>query len=442
MAGDDGDPGRAGTRRPRVLISAYACEPGRGSEPGAGWGVVRAVAEVAEVVVLVGAEHRPGLEDWRREHPEDPVRFVVVAEPRWGARALWHRVPRFLVYLAWVRRAGRVARDLHARDPVEVVMHVSFAVHWLPAPGRDLGVPFVLGPAGGAVTTPVRLWPVLGPAGVAADLADRLGVRLGERLPSTRRTWRAADAVLVQNRETQRRLPTDVRRRSRVLNHACLAEGPAAGSRPAPGAYLHLGALESRKGVGLVLRALAQVPGATLDLVGEGPERDRLEALAQRLGIGDRARFRGRLPHAEVMGLLASAGAVLFAGVREEGGIGLAEALLAGAPVIVLDHGGAAAVVDRAVDPARVQRVPVGRSVADTVAGLAAAMVRWQGTAPQPAHEGNLDVAGARAELARVLAEVRDADGPGAHGPQRPLTSAVGVRRRMVRSVRRERRSR
>ncbi len=44
---------------------AYACEPGHGSEPGAGWGLVRAVSRFADCVVLVGPEHIAGIRRWQ-----------------------------------------------------------------------------------------------------------------------------------------------------------------------------------------------------------------------------------------------------------------------------------------------------------------------------------------------------------------------------------------
>ncbi|MEJ7810668.1 MAG: hypothetical protein WKG32_09700, partial [Gemmatimonadaceae bacterium] len=78
-------------RRPRALIVAYACEPGRGSEPGAGWGVVRAVSEFADCTVLVGPEHAAGIRRWEStQHTSSRTRsltFVTVPEPAWLPRA-------------------------------------------------------------------------------------------------------------------------------------------------------------------------------------------------------------------------------------------------------------------------------------------------------------------------------------------------------------------
>lgn len=59
---------------------------------------------------------------------------------------------------------------------------------------------------------------------------------------------------------------------------------------------LYVGSLETRKGVDLLLRAAARLPFGdwTLDILGDGPERQRLQDLAGSLGLGERAVFHGR----------------------------------------------------------------------------------------------------------------------------------------------------
>ena len=48
--------------RPRILLSAYACEPVKGSEPGVGWNWVRQLSQFAELWVLTRANNRASIE--------------------------------------------------------------------------------------------------------------------------------------------------------------------------------------------------------------------------------------------------------------------------------------------------------------------------------------------------------------------------------------------
>jgi teichuronic acid biosynthesis glycosyltransferase TuaC len=111
------------------------------------------------------------------------------------------------------------------------------------------------------------------------------------------------------------------------------------------------GALLERKGQDLAIEALKQLPEATLILVGDGPDRARLERLAQ----GARVRFLGSRPHAELPALLAAADVMVLPTVSE----GLAnvwiESLACGTPVVTSDVGGAREAIDR---PAAGRLVP------------------------------------------------------------------------------------
>ncbi|MDT7933019.1 MAG: glycosyltransferase [Sphingomonadaceae bacterium] len=96
----------------------------------------------------------------------------------------------------------------------------------------------------------------------------------------------------------------------------------------------------------LIVRAVAALAGVKLCIVGEGPERARLEALIAELGVGDRMQLLGSRPHGEVARWLAAADVLAHASERE----GLAnvwvEARACGTPVVTTDVGGAVEVVD------------------------------------------------------------------------------------------------
>ena len=90
--------------------------------------------------------------------------------------------------------------------------------------------------------------------------------------------------------------------------------------------------LVPQKGIDVAIRALPQVPDFTLVVLGEGPERPRLEALADDLDVRDRVVLPGRVP--DVAAWLRRA-EVYVQPARWEGfGLGVLEAMLAGLPVV------------------------------------------------------------------------------------------------------------
>ena len=398
------------TARPRALVVAYACEPGRGSEPGAGWGLVRAIAELADCVVLVGPEHAAALARWTADHPESTIEFVTVPERIWPAASQRGRLAWFVAYLRWLPQARRTAQTLHLARPFNVAWHATYSVYWLPSFVHQLGIPSVWGPVGGAVRTPASLLGLLGLKGALEELFDRAAVRFFSLLPPVRSTARGASVILVQNEATRDSLPSNVRESARVLNHALFAEAAARTKATRGHGLLIAGALERRKGVALALRAMQLMPDdIPLTVAGDGPERAALERQVQKAGLATRVRFCGSVPRDALQVLFAESAGVLFTGLREEGGLALTEAMYCGAHVIVIAHGGADAIAATASDRSRVIRVPVG-SIDATVRALASAMTAAARNAV-PKTGPTVDREAACAALADVL---RDAIAHGA----------------------------
>jgi glycosyltransferase involved in cell wall biosynthesis len=97
---------------------------------------------------------------------------------------------------------------------------------------------------------------------------------------------------------------------------------------------LSVGLLIPRKGHHLTIEALAALPGHTLLVLGEGPERTALEALAARCGVADRVRLLGARPHARLPEFYGAADAMVLASSREGWANVLLESMACGTPVV------------------------------------------------------------------------------------------------------------
>ena len=109
-----------------------------------------------------------------------------------------------------------------------------------------------------------------------------------------------------------------------------------------------VGHLIERKRNGLTIAALPSLPGVHLALVGDGPERQHLQAQAQRLGVTERVHFLGTRPHGALAAYYAAGDAMVLASSREGWANVLLEAMACGTPVIASNIPGNPEVVQSA----------------------------------------------------------------------------------------------
>jgi glycosyltransferase involved in cell wall biosynthesis len=111
------------------------------------------------------------------------------------------------------------------------------------------------------------------------------------------------------------------------------------------GTFVFVGRLTEQKDIPTLLQALCDVPEARVELVGDGPERPRLERRAAELHLDGRVRFVGSLDRREVLSHLAGARAAVLPSAWENLPHAAVEALAVGTPVVATAVGGVPEVV-------------------------------------------------------------------------------------------------
>lgn len=334
--------------QPDVYLMAFACEPGRGSEPGVGFVFARAAARLARErghrVTLVTRPHR--VEGIRAALGTDGDHLTIlpVALPRWVVAATGRRHVR-LAYVLWQARAVLAVQvRLRRSNRPAVVHHVTFATEALPTFESVLRhrAGLVFGPAGSASVTgagrSIRIRRAIRTAVAGANLAH-------------------ADLLIAQNDD----VAASWRRfRAPSVVEANIVIEPFDGVRPDLGWDAATAGFQiERKRFDLALDAFA-ASGSTgrLLMIGDGPEHQRLKAHAHDLGIAARTDFVGGVSQTEVVSLLARSRVLLHPSRQEGAGWVVGEAQSVGAHPIVFVGGGAdstvrAAGIGTAVDPGR-----------------------------------------------------------------------------------------
>ena len=120
-----------------------------------------------------------------------------------------------------------------------------------------------------------------------------------------------------------------------------LPQPPVASRADGSGPAAFIGQLAPWKGVETAVRAVASLPGRRLTVVGDGPDRARLQAIAEQLGAAERVRFTGALDRSGVLHALSECAFVVAPSICYENcPYSVMEALAAGRPVVTSDIGG------------------------------------------------------------------------------------------------------
>lgn len=357
-------------------MSEPGSEPGpeAGSEPGGPEANARGLGSLAGLrlsVVAASLERPGGTERYllllQEALAEAGVSLRVWTRDESGDECLGSLLddtPDPLRILPQAPRARRVARRLAESSDLALFLGIApfgFCLAVARALPTLLSVhtPFLTCPAGSRYL-PRAQRPCARPPGLGCLEVDRrqgclslqsgapispLGKLSGSltRGPRTRLLLRAARGVVVNSEATR----ADLHRLARPAQ-TWLVHPPAWIPVPTPVAVepdllLFVGRLTLLKGVPEALEVTARLPQARLEVIGEGPERARLEGLAQRLGIAERVRFRGWCSPEEVAGAMARAACTLVPSQTFEtfGQVG-PQALQAGCPVVAYEVGGVA----------------------------------------------------------------------------------------------------
>ncbi len=376
----------------KVLISAYACEPHRGSEPGVGWNLTNLIAQEHEVWVFTSSFHRAAIDAELAAHPQPrlhPIYFDPFDQPyNWekGIRGLPGDL--HLHHYLWQIKAYFIAKQLHQQVGFDIVHHATYGRYASPSFLALLPVPFIFGPVGGGESAPHPFWQDFGWADRGFEWVREMVRLVNEFDPFVRLTARRTKVALACTTETAERLRKIGAQNIQMLSgqtgvtqseYAQLQQLQAqrdASQRPVR--FLSVGRLLHWKGFHLGLRAFAaaNLSDAEYWVVGNGAYRATLESVAGQLGIADRVKFLGDLSRDAALQVMAQCDVLVHPSLHDFSPTVCVEAMAAGLPIICLNLGGPGMQV---TDATGLRIAAPNPAVA--VAGMAVAMTQLAGDA-------------------------------------------------------------
>ena len=336
----------------KVLLSAYACQPNKGSELGVGWNWAWHLAQLGHEVWVLTREHEESQIDREQVLANQclpNLHFISVDIPDLFKPFLGGQTGVYLHYFLWQRQAYSLALQLNQEQNFDIVHHVTWGSliggSWL----WCLKKPFIFGPVGGGQITAPAFKKYFLNRWRSEAFRSFVNTQLLPLHLIARQTVSHADLVLVTNQDTAnlaKRLGA-----SRVefcldtgLEPDYFPEFPPTRIPTSPLKLLWVGRLFHRKGLLLALEAISQVNSeipVKLTVVGGGSLSQYIPNWLKELKIESKVEVKGQISWAEVKQEYLSHDAFLFTSLRDSFGSQLIEAMSYALPVIVLDHQGA-----------------------------------------------------------------------------------------------------
>ncbi len=329
-----------------ILVSAYACDPSKGSEDSYGYHWALGLSNKGFNVICI--TRKRGKEEIEKSKFSKNLNFVFIDLP-FPLESLYYlsRPTMYLHYLLWQWFAYRKAKNLNKVFKFDLVHHVTWGSLQLGSFMYRLRIPLIFGPAGGGQDAPVAFKSYFKEYWKIEQKRKWIGNLLVKYNPACKNMLRTAKAVLLANNETKNLAIKLGATNYSLLLDVSLDQSFYPTKLPEHNfntdlRILWIGRLLPRKGILLVtelMSCLKAYDDISLTIVGDGEMRKYLE---QEIVIKNltNINYVGAVEYSKVKEFYRSHNLFIFTSLRDSGGVQLLEAMAYGLPVVGLKlHG-------------------------------------------------------------------------------------------------------
>lgn len=337
-----------------ILISAYGCEPLKGSEPGIGWNWVLQMAKKNRLYVITRANNRKVIETYLPEDLKKNIIFYYYDTSKL-IKNLKHKAKGlYFYYFCWQLGIIPIVRSILKHEKIDYTMHLTFGSMWMPTFLPLFRTSFIWGPIGGGDCEPrsfLKVLPlkqrIIQTARYAMNVLSFLNPFI--MIPATK-----AVVILARTPNSAHAIPHCFQHKTKVILETAMEEHifKYRKKKREDDNIIRLittGRLLPNKNILTVVRALKYIPPKyeiSLTIVGSGYQRKDIEAEVKNNGWEDKVKIIAEMPRQDVLKLVEQSDIFLFPSLREGGSWSLMEAMAIGLPVVCLDWAGMAITVD------------------------------------------------------------------------------------------------
>ena len=334
----------------KIFVSAYACEPGLGSEIGVGWHWVLEMSKYLELLVLTRRSNQHTIEPWIAEHPEySHIHFLYFDLPKWAR--FWKKGLRGVrtYYNIWQWITNGIVQRTMQENNIRIFHHLTYGnVLWKVSSYGQKQF-FIWGPAGGVETIPEeysQLYPR------KMQLVEKV-----RRMVAANLKWNSgfkhrcknADLILCKTDILRQYIPARYRDKAILFTDVAvdnLLKAPAV-VESTPGKRMEIitvGRLDPWRGFDLVIEAFAQAVEKNvnihLTIIGKGADKERLQAMIAERKLTDKVTMAGAVSMERYQEYMRYCDVVVNASLKEGAVTVSFDSMAMGKPLICIDTTG------------------------------------------------------------------------------------------------------
>lgn len=336
-----------------ILVSAYGCEPLKGSEPGVGWNWVLQMAKYNKLHVITRANNKDVIEEYLPLDVKGNITFHYYDTPNFIKRLKNKAKGLYFYYFFWQIGIMSLAKNIIKRNHIDYTMHLTFGSMWMPTFFPFLRTPFIWGPVGGGDCEPRSFLKLLAPKQRIIQSFRYVMNKTALFNPYIFIPSIKAKAILCRTPGSADVIPKCFQSKVKVILETSM-EGEIFKYRKLDRGdgkirFISTGRLLPSKNILSAIRSLKYLSNDfdfEYYIIGSGTQRKEIEAEISNLQLVGRVRIIAEMPRAQVLGELQKADIFLFPSLREGGSWALMEAMVIGLPVICLNWAGMSIITD------------------------------------------------------------------------------------------------
>lgn len=338
----------------KILLSAYACEPNRGSEPGVGWNWALELEKLGnDVYVLTRTNNKRIIDDYFfQEKKITNLHFIYYDLPEWLLFLKKNGLSVNLYYLLWQFGIISIARKNHIKIKFDIVHHITFGVFRHPSFLYKLDIPFVFGPLGGGEHSPKSLKKQFSKRHRLIETIRSLINFISKFNPVLSIVYQKSLLIFTKTNETKEFVPQKYHYKTYNQSEIGIYKEDILSKNKTSNIFkvLYVGRLIYWKGLDLALTAFAEFSKLYDDeiefiIIGKGDYKKDIDFISNELNIKNKITLVDWISQKELKEYYINSNVMLFPSLHDSSGNVVLEALSFGLPVICLDCGGPAVIL-------------------------------------------------------------------------------------------------